>query len=582
MIIDLLPELKSYLNRKRWTWRPVDNENIAIKTCPFCGKSKHKFYVHAKKAVYQCWHCKATGNLYKLKRELGDLGNSTVSAAQAAGAKGKDGKKISMKAVEKMHKRLLRHEKTLRYLKETRGFTDETIAYFKLGIQKQNGRLWLAIPHIVNDICHNIKFRSLPPNKKDFRRIKGCSSVLFNSDALATYNQIVIAEAETDAMSLWQAGIKNVIGLTGGAGTFLPEWYDILADKEEIVIALDADTPGQEGAREIARRLGFDKCKNVLLPYHDANEMLIQVGPDELKRSFESAELFEVGGIIKIFDALDHCKLDSATSADGLLTPWDSVNQFTGGWRMGDLIVLSAKIKIGKSTWALNIADYLAGSGLASLVYCLEMSVERLAQKITALHRNKPSDMLSGVDYELTRYYLKDRPLYFVEPDWSGSFKLENVLSKIKESVKRHGIKFMVFDHLHFLCRSLQYVTTEVGQVTRAFKLLAQELDIVIMLIAQPKKIDSSRVIKYDDIKDSSSIPADADQIILLHRKSRAVGLDKADVQASDQEVLEAKTLVRIDAARFKGGGECFLYYDGACSKFYDWDDRPEQAIKKL
>lgn len=577
-MLTILPELKSYLLRKKWTWKPVDAENIAVKTCPFCGRSKFKFYIHASKTVYRCWHCDARGNLYKLKRELGDL-QGVVSATQLAGGeKAKAAKPVDMALVEKWHRQLFRSQKVLAYLREQRGFSEETLRFFKLGLQKQDGALWLAIPHINGGVCHNVKFRSLPPAEKTFRRVKGAASVLFNADTLAEHGDVVIAEAETDAMSLWQAGVKNVVGLTCGADTFLPEWYDILADKEQVTICLDADGVGQQGARAVARRLGFDKCFNVLLPYHDANDMLVQAGPDELAKTVESAERFEVTGIVSVSEAMLRCKESEEIGDEGLLTPWSEFNALIGkGWHPGDLVVLSAKIKVGKTTWALNVANHHALQGTPALIYCLEMSTERLGQKHAALTRHKAVESLTAVDYELVRFHVRSEPLYFVEPDWGGSFKVEAVLDKIREAVKRYGIKLMVFDHLHFLCRSLQYLTAEIGQVTRAFKLLAQELNIVVLLIAQPKKIEGSRIIKYDDIKDSSSIPADADQIILLHRDSRVVGLDDntGKVQASDQEVLVPKTLVRVDAARFRGGGECFLFYDGASSTFLDWDSRP-------
>jgi len=575
--MEILPELKQYILRKKWKYRNISGGNLAIQTCPFCGKSKWKFYIHAQRTIYRCWNCDARGNLYRLKRELGDL-QQVVSAAQAAGEEGaKGGKPVPMKYVEKWHQQLLRNERALEYC-DRRGFELQTIKKFKLGLQKKHGIYWLAIPHINDGVCHNVKFRSLPPAEKSFRRVKGAASVLFNADCLADFDTVVVTESETDAIALWQAGVHNVIGLTGGAETFLPEWYDVLADKEDITICLDADAVGQNGARALARRMGFDKCYNVLLPMHDANEVLKVMGGPELARAVQQREQFEVHGVVTAADAMLQCRTRAELGDEGFTTPWESVNRLLGpGWQPGDLVILSAKVKIGKTTWALNQGIHLAKLGEPSLVYCLEMSVDRLAEKVAAVLRKKPVDELNHLDFSLARYKLRRLPLYFVEPDWGGSLKVDAVFDRIKESVKRYGIKFLIFDHLHFLCRSLQYLTAEVGQVTRAFKLLAQEMNIVVLLIAQPKKIQGDRVIKYDDIKDSSSIPADADQIILLHRQARPASLaDGGDVSnEDDNEVLDPKTLVRIDAARFRGGGQSVLWYDGAGATFYSMDDRP-------
>lgn len=573
--MEIITELKQYLTLKKWRYRSAgDGKNIAIKTCPFCGKSKWKFYIHMQKTIYRCWHCDARGNLYKLKRELGDL-QQLVSAAQAVGGVGKKGKPIPLEHIERWHAKLLGHEKALDYCAR-RGLETETLRHFKIGLQRKNGINWLVIPHINEGVCHNVKFRSLPPAEKTFRRVKGSASVLFNEDCLADHQDIVIVEGELDAMSMWAAGVENVIGLTGGAETFLPEWYDLLTDKDSITIVMDADPVGQDGARSIARRLGFDKCKNVLLPMKDANDVLVNLGKQELVRTLDAAEQFEVHGILPMNDVLLQCTTTVELGGEGLHTPWHDVNRLIGpGWQPGDLVVLSAKIKVGKTTWALCVLKHLAEQGIPGLMYCLEMRPKRLAQKLVANHRQKGSDDLQLIDYQLARYYLHKLPIYFVEPEWGGGLKVEAVLDKIRETVKRYGIRVMVFDHLHFLCRSLQYLTNEVGQVCRSFKLLAEELEIVVILIAQPKKIQGERVIKYDDIKDSSAIPADADQIILLHRAAIPAGQQVDADESSEMEVLEPKTLVRIDAARFRGGGECYLHYDGATATYHDWSNRP-------
>ena len=576
--MDLLPELASYLKLKKWRWRPASATDIALQTCPFCGTAKYKLWINAQTTQWRCYHCPERGNLYKLKRKLGDIKGGVVSAASAAGveqSKKKHSAPVPMEHIERWHARLLASQEGMAYVLG-RGLTEDTVRHFKLGMQAKHGIEWLTIPHLADGVCHNVKFRSLPPAEKTFRRVKGGASVLFNSDCLAECNSVVLCEAETDAMSMWTAGVKNVVALTCGAETFLAEWYDLLADKECVTIMLDADGVGQEGARAIARRLGFDKCKNVLLPIHDANELLQQLGPQELARTIDTAEQFEVAGILHVGEVLMQCTQQAVMESPGLYTPWRDVNRLLGsGWHPGDLIVLSARVKTGKTTWSLNVARHLAMQGDPALVYCLEMSPKRLVAKLVAHHRRKNPDNLAVLDYNLARYWLRQTPLYFMDTAWKSTPKPDDVF----ETIKRHGIKFVVFDNLHFLCRSLQYLTNEIGQVTRGFKLLAEETETVVCLIAQPRKIQGDRVMKYDDLKDSSSIPADADQVILLHRDPIPAGMYEEGEDPgndSDHEVLEPKTLVRIDASRFSGGGECLLHYEGATATFTDWQpNRP-------
>ena len=104
---------------KKWKFKPVSNGNIAIRTCPFCGRSKWKLHVHATKTIYRCWNCDARGNLYKLKRELGDLKGGVVSATRMMGddeERKTNDKTVPMRIVDKMHQRLLQSERALEYL----------------------------------------------------------------------------------------------------------------------------------------------------------------------------------------------------------------------------------------------------------------------------------------------------------------------------------------------------------------------------------------------------------------------------------------------------------------------------------
>ena len=572
--------LKNYLQEKGWNYSEVgDGKNIKLKDCPYCGNSKGKFNIVAETTVTRCWVCGETGNLYTLKKHLGDLKPQGVITALPE-AKTDRSKTIPIEHVERWHRNLLVHQEGLAYVMG-RGITIEGITHFKLGLQKKDGIDWLTIPHLTKGTCANIKFRAITSGvskERKWRRVKGFASLLYNEDVVDQYQKIVIAEAELDAVSWWCAGVKNVVGLTAGAQTFKTEWYDQLHQKDELITALDNDAAGQKGARDIARRLGFDKTLNVILPLHDANDVLMQLGPDSLARSLGTAERFNVEGVLRVGDVLSQCIDYRASGEEGLDTPWAEVNNLLGRdkFQGGDLVVVSATPKTGKTTWAMNIVLYQAMLGNPSLMYCLEMKPTRLGDKVVAIVRQKETDGLHVIDYKLAKLKIHHLPLFMIDPAWTSKLSADLVFEKIRETVKRYGIKFLVFDHLHFLCRSLQHMTNEVGNVTKGFKLLAEELDIVIMLIAQPGKIKGSRVMNKGDLKHSSDIPADADWIIILHRDEIPAGViaDGSGRQA-EADVLDPKTLIRVDGARFQGGGEVYLHYEGARSVFMSMSDRP-------
>ena len=562
------PELRVYLAKKGWQHKTV-GDNVHVKDCPFCQDSRFKFNIHKNKAIYNCYHCKAGGNLYKLKRELGVL-DAVKSAARGDHAKGKPASPVPMDRVEKMYQRLFRSTKAAKRARDWlvgRGLSIATIRHFRLGLHKANGCYWIAIPHLANDVCWNVKYRTVPPAEKGFRRINGKRSVLFNADSLAEYNDLVIVESEIDCMSLWEAGVKNCVGLTCGADTFAPDWYDLLEGKQRFTICLDADQPGQAGARNIGKRLGFDRCYNVLLQgCHDPNDALQQLGPDGLKQQLARSEQFEVEGVISAADAMALARSDLDDPTGGILTPWQGVNtMIPSGWMGGDLVTLTAKVKIGKTSFSLNQAFFAADRlQIPSLFWCLEMRPDRLARKLAQMLRQTPDHDLCKLDMLLAGYRVRCTPFWFGEPQWSD-LSVDTVIENIRDAVKRYGIRLLVFDNLHFLVRSGNNQSQQVAKVSRAFKMLAEEMEITVILISQPRKAGRNQRIGYEDIKDSSSVPADSDYVIILHRDRLST---EDEYQTDEDDRLSEETKVIFDAARFGCGGSTTLIFDGALSTF--------------
>jgi replicative DNA helicase len=309
----------------------------------------------------------------------------------------------------------------------------------------------------------------------------------------------------------------------------------------------------------------------VVLPDgHDVNEYF-QAGHDrfDFQTIVKESRRFDVAGIMNFADLVLILKddFDRPEQTVGIRTGWKDVDNIVKtGFRPGELVVLSAPPKIGKSTFALQIASYNALKDIPSLFFCLEMQPREIVAKAIQCHTQK--EYLTGIEYTNARQAFRYKPFYlgycYQKPT------LEGIINTLKEAIRRYGLKLVVFDHLHFLCRSVTSQVQEVGLAVQAFKFLAMELEVPVILIAQPRKIQSDACMTAMDLKDSSSIFSDCDHLLILHRK-RKVG--------SPTEAYEPVTLVRIDASRYNAGGDCMLYFHGNCSRFEEM--RQDQEFMK-
>lgn len=562
-------EAEAYIREKGWHYKRTSGDNLNIQACPLCGDTGWHFYIHRDKGAWDCKKCGESGNLWQLKRHLGDLPVRPVGDYFTS-------KKESPRAnvdIEALHKALLADQGAMQYLRETRGFSDRVISHFRLGLEVEpSGKKWLAIPITRKGKLVNIKYRSLPPSEKAFRRLPGCPSALFNGDALGEFDEVIITESETDAIALWDRGFQNVVSSTLGAGSIDTSWIADLKLLKRIFIAYNQDEQGQKGARELAARLGRERCLNMVLPVKDVNEFFLNPslgGRETFKILLQEAKPFQLDNVITLHQALSLLKegTEKGQADMGLPYPWPKVERIAGRMAPGDLIVVSATPKTGKTTFCLNIADNLADQGIPVLFYCLEMRPERIVRKLVSKWTGKSIERVAEADISFVLERWASNPLYL-----GYNYKtigLDLVLETIRDAYKLYGIKLAVFDHLHFLCRDIRNTSQQISLAVQGFKLLAEELEIPIILVAQPRKLGSDSIMTLEDLRDSSLIGADADTVIFLYREKATSGKGE-ELEAA----FKPETLVRVEASRYKPGGETLLYFDGAKNRFGEIDGK--------
>lgn len=560
-------EIQEYLEQRGFKLKIVEGKRgpwFNTNRCPFCHSSDwNHFFVDPESGYYICHRCGSSGSFLTLKEAMGDMAKvSTIKDLSVN--KEERPPPVSMEEIEDAHRRLLTDGKTLKYL-HSRRFSMEAINHFKLGVSEEDGILWLWYPYIYKGTAINVKKRSLPPADKRFKRTPGGESTLLNEEIFDTKpEEIILTEGESDCISLWSAGVHNVVGVSIGAEGINTKWIDQLDKIGRIYLAYDSDEAGTDGAYKMANRLGIERCYRIVLPpsIKDVNSffMMGYTGKQFLDL-MSMAEPFHVQSVSSLGEEISKAIYNIASAnteeTQGITLPWPKLDRLINGFMPGDLISMAGKPGVGKTSMALNIAYHFTQVGIPTLLFELEMRPQRILPALVALHTGKNRNEVMNIEILQAAYNdLKKTPFLF-----SYHYKKPNFdfcADTVRKCYSRYGLKFLIFDNLHFLVRSKQDQTREVSQVVQNFKLLAEELAIPILLIVRPRKTVHAGMITNEDLKDSADIEGDSDIVILLHRDQR-----KSEGEMLGTEGIFSSTLyVRVSKARFASGGDCILNMD--------------------
>jgi archaellum biogenesis ATPase FlaH len=563
----------AFLEAQGWQFKRQGQELVTA--CPLCDAKIGHFYVHETSGLWKCHKCGESGNLYQLRKRLG-LDGGVQSLGQALRAAPR---RIPRERVAALHAALLQDSEALAYATETRHWSRAVVEAYQIGLRVDSRGKWLAFPWCRRGECVGMKYRILPAYQdrfpQRFEREAGCESVLFNVDALGGSEAILLSSGESDALALLTLGFPNVVATTTAESSLPASAVDALSKKAKVLIPYDNDAAGQKGAREVGKRIGFDRTWLVPLPagVKDVNEYLIQGGTragfEELLAGAVQFDIPSVHSLAQALERLKEEKILGPWDQTEEMTPWPSVNRKVGLWRPGNLIVLSGPQGTGKTTFALNVAAHWAAREFPALVYCLEMSVEELVQHVLCARYQRTEGAITPALILQAQSDLAEWPLYLgANPRATGR---KEVLDILRQAIRRYGLRLLVFDNLHMLARSIEHRNEEVGVLTRDLKCLAMELEIPLVLIAQPRKLQPGQVMTAWDLKDSVDIFSDADQILLLHRELVAATQDGAAVTAAgdgETDNLSPLTLVRLAKARHQAARDTVLYFEGSEHRF--------------
>lgn len=200
----------------------------------------------------------------------------------------------------------------------------------------------------------------------------------------------------------------------------------------------------------------------------------------------------------------------------------------TSGFQKGDMVLIAARPSMGKTTFALNIAEYAAlREGKSIVIFSLEMSKEQLAYKL--LCSEASVDMLklrtgNLDDDDWERIARATGPLSkakIIIDDTAGLSVME-MRSKCRKIKMEHGIDLILIDYLQLMSgSSSENRQQEVSEISRSIKALAKEMECPVIALSQLSRAPEQRADHrpmLSDLRESGSIEQDADVVMFLYR----------------------------------------------------------------
>jgi replicative DNA helicase len=245
-----------------------------------------------------------------------------------------------------------------------------------------------------------------------------------------------------------------------------------------------------------------------------------------------------------VHEEVAHIERVSKSSAPytGIETGYYRLDELTSGLQKQDLVILAARPGVGKTALALNIAAHCAiRSGLKVAVFSLEMSAVALTRRLLAAEArinlkrltrgllSKTADSRSEAsDWQRLAEAadrLADAPLWV--DDTAGISVLE-LRGKCRRMLMEHGLDLVVVDYLQLMSSGARAEnrTQEVSAITRGLKAVAKQLNVPLLVLSQlsrnPERRGDQRP-QLSDLRESGSIEQDADVVMFINRKNRAL-----------------------------------------------------------
>lgn len=258
----------------------------------------------------------------------------------------------------------------------------------------------------------------------------------------------------------------------------------------------------------------------------------------------------------------------------GIPTGFSTLDNVLTGLHKSDMIIVAARPGIGKSSFAMNVAQNVAKQGKPVVVFSLEMSADQLISRMLSTEALIDNKKLRSGEFkpdDWTRLVAAVSSLYNVPMYIDDSADIS--VSKMKAKLRRvKDLGLVIIDYLQLMNGSKRTDSrvNEVAEITRGLKIMAKELNVPLIVLSQmsrdvEKRKGENSTPVLSDLRESGSIEQDADIVIFLHPENNTLTAEERP-ESIDMKILVEKNRHGERAAlKFK--------YTGKYTKFTPMTD---------
>jgi len=265
---------------------------------------------------------------------------------------------------------------------------------------------------------------------------------------------------------------------------------------------------------------------------------------------------------------------ESDATITGLSTGFDQLDEKTSGFQSSDLIIVAGRPSMGKTTFAMNIAEHAALTADEPVaVFSMEMPAEQLGMRVLAsLSRVELQSLRTGKlsEQDWTRMsssvtLLNNKQNLFI--DDTPALTPTDLRARARRLKRERGLSLIVIDYLQLMQTSdnKENRATEISEISRSLKSLAKELDVPVVALSQLNRSLEQRPDKrpvMSDLRESGAIEQDADVIIFIYRD---------EVYNPEDEASKGKAEVLIRKQRNGPIGMVPLTFLGKYTRFENY-----------